>query len=71
MIRSAGWGLSLVSALPLAIVSFVCFSFVDNTDVVHTAKEGNDFEETVLQDMQSVINTWEGGLQATGGAIVQ
>ena len=51
-------------------MSFVCFAFVDDTDVVHTAKDVDTTGETVAQEMQQAIDHWEGGLKATGGALV-
>jgi hypothetical protein len=43
---------------------------VDDTDVVHTAQDVNTTEITIMKEMQNVIDHWEEGLRATGGAIV-
>ena len=43
---------------------------MDNTDIEHSAKNVNTKGEGVLSDIQNVIDAWEGGLRATGGAIV-
>jgi hypothetical protein len=34
MMRSAGYGATFLSALTGAVISFVCYAFVDNTDLV-------------------------------------
>ena len=51
-------------------MQFVCFAFVDDADVVHTAKDVDTTGDIVLQEMQQAIDHWEGGLKATGGALV-
>lgn len=68
--RQAGWGLFILGALKAKIVSFVCFTFADNTNIVHTAKNVNTKGKHVLSEMKNVIDTWEGGLKPTGGAII-
>jgi hypothetical protein len=36
MVHATGYGAIFVSTLSCAVVSFVCYSFVDDTDLVHT-----------------------------------
>ena len=45
-------------------VTFVCYAFVDDTNLVHTFRT-----EEHQQEMQTIIDHWEGGLCATGGAL--
>jgi hypothetical protein len=52
------------------LISFVCYAFVDDTDLVHTAKDDLTRGPKVLEEMQQAIDHWEGGLKATGGALV-
>ena len=59
-----------MTALTVQVVQFVCFAFVDDTDVVHTAKDVDTPGDIVLQEMQQALDHWEGGLKATGGALV-
>jgi hypothetical protein len=67
----SGWAvistplINLVSTAGFA--QFVCFAFVDDADVVHTAKDVNTSGDSVRQEMQQAIDHWEGGLKATGG----
>ena len=56
--------------MTVEVVQFVCFAFVDDADVVHTAKDVDTTGDIVLQEMQQAIDHWEGGLKATGGALV-
>jgi hypothetical protein len=51
-------------------VSFVCYAFVDDTDLVHIAKDVDTRGPTIIAEMQSALDHWEGGLKATGGALV-
>ena len=60
----------MLTAISVASISFVCYAFVDDTDVVHTAPDVNTPGLEVLSDMQHVVDHWEGGLRATGGALV-
>ena len=68
--RTAGFGFSLFTAITVSAVSFVCYAFVDDTDLVHTAKDVDTRGPTIIAEMQSALDHWEGGLKATGGALV-
>jgi hypothetical protein len=70
MMRSAGHGLHILSAISGLLISFVCYAFVDDTDVIHAAVSPLSTGEDVLEDMQPVVDRWEGGIRATGGAPV-
>jgi hypothetical protein len=63
-------GLHIVSAISGILISFVCYAFVDDTDVIHAAASPLSTGEDVLDDMQQVVNRWEGGIRATGGVLV-
>ena len=69
MMRTAGYGLEMLTCLSKKIISFVCYAFVDDTDIVHTGKSVDTPGEEILQDMQGFVEHWEGGLRATGGAL--
>ena len=70
MMRVLGYGATFLSAMSVVLIALVCYAFVDDTDVVHTAQDVNTSGKTIMKEMQSVIDHWEGGLRATGGAIV-
>ena len=58
------------SAFTKDLIEFVCYAFVDDTDVVHTQKEERMTTEEVAKEFQDVITEWEESLRATGGALV-
>ena len=66
MMRHAGFGLNVLSAISSSLLSFVCYAFVDDTDIIHSTQ--NDYP-TLLNQMQNAVVHWEGGLRATGGAL--
>jgi hypothetical protein len=70
MMKTAGFGFSILTALTLVSVAFICYAFVDDTDVVHVGQDVNVTGEEILVQMQEVVDHWEGGLKATGGALV-
>ena len=71
MLRAEGFGAFFKAAISHDKLSFVGYAFVDDTDLVTTSKhdEESDYNE-VAEMMQNALNGWEGGIRATGGAIV-
>jgi hypothetical protein len=65
-----GHGFNLLSAMAGTLVSFVCYAFVDDTDVIHSAESIDTPGEVAIQEMQGVLDRWGGLLRATGGALV-
>ena len=68
--RQKGYGLSILSALSLSALVLAGFTFVDDTDIIHSANDPNTSPSEVLYQAQDALDTWEGILRATGGAIV-
>jgi low affinity Fe/Cu permease len=62
MMKVAGYGFQILMAMTVVCVSFVCYAFVDNTDLVHT-RDIHTTGEEILTEMQSVVGHWEGGLR--------
>ena len=63
----------MTSDIAGVLVSFVCYAFVDDTDVlIHSAPFTTTPGETVISKMMQVIlkRCWGGVLRATGGALV-
>jgi hypothetical protein len=69
MARAAGYRATFVSAMTCAAVSFVCYAFVDDTDLVHT-QSGDHCGSELIPELQGAIDHWEGGLRVSGGALV-
>jgi hypothetical protein len=70
MMRAEGFGFSDWMAISKRVVEFVCYSFIDDTDLVHTSPNPDARGRDVLLEMQNVLDHWEGGIRATGGALV-
>ena len=64
------FGAHFISPLSKEKICFVGCSFVDDTDLVYTSFDSTDTLDDITPLMQNAINTWEGGLKATGGALV-
>lgn len=70
MMRGAGHGITFQAPLSSEQESLVGFTFVDDTDIL----SGNLTDvaltiQDIYASVQHAIDTWEGGLKATGGAI--
>jgi hypothetical protein len=74
MLKATGFGFKVINAMSKERFSFVCYAFVHDTDLVHASEYESDKHESsvdqLIDEMQSVVDTWEGGLQASGGALV-
>ena len=62
MLHTAGYGLSLLSALSITLISFVGLAFADDTDVIHCSRHVDTPGEELVAEMQPVLDLWEGGL---------
>jgi hypothetical protein len=49
--------------------TFTGYAFIDDTDLI-IAKVSSYSYQYVMIELQIAVDTWEGGLKATGGAIV-
>ena len=65
MLRAEGYGFRFMSAISGESGFFVCYTFVDDTDLVHSTP----ISAQLIPEMQHMLDHWEGGLRATGGAI--
>lgn len=68
MLRSQGYGLPAVSAMTLEELYFVCYTFVDDTNLIHSPIQATTTSDLV-GGMQKALDLWNGGLQATGGQL--
>jgi hypothetical protein len=67
MIYTAGFGMTVLSAISRTLVIVACFTFVDNTDVIHSRR--NASSEEIGKEMQLLMDMCEGSIHATGGAL--
>jgi hypothetical protein len=68
MLRNKGLGAKFRSAISGDSRTLVGYAFVDDTDLVTSEPQGS--KDEIITKMQDSLDTWEGGLRATGGAIV-
>lgn len=69
MLKTQGYGFRSCTPLTGEPYTFACFTFVDDTDTIHMSSDPCATTAALLQEMQSVLDHWEGGLRATGGAL--
>ena len=70
MMRTRGHGVKYRSPISLEKDDFVGFTFADDTDLVAGDLKLATLDiEDAFVEMQEMIDCWEGGLKATGGAI--
>jgi uncharacterized Zn-binding protein involved in type VI secretion len=51
-------------------IRFVGYAFVDDTYICQTGQDESATGEEVAAQIQGAMDAWEGGMRATGGAIV-
>jgi hypothetical protein len=64
LMRTAGYGFHHWMALSKEVLNIVCFAFVDDADLPHTSQH-EATGETILEEMQEVLDMWDGGIRAT------
>jgi hypothetical protein len=50
-------------------IHFVGYAFVDDKDLIQTSRDSNKTGDEMWEQVQEGINTWEGIISATGGAL--
>ena len=69
MLRKAGFGLQVVTPITGEQCSLACFIYVDDADSIHAPAANNITANMIAADTQKMLDTWAGGLFATGGKI--
>jgi hypothetical protein len=64
------FGVSIQNSISSHQTRFACYSFVDDTDLPQTTIDVNTSGLDTLPTIQKGVDMWEGGLRATGGALV-
>ena len=71
MMQSAGHGGFFQAPISKEKFHFVGYAYVDDTDLVEfNNQDPNILIDEVMENIQSDIDRWEGGLKASGGALV-
>ena len=68
MIREAGYGAKLHSAIGDTFINMAGFAFVDDADTIQAGDKG-ETTESLLIKAQAQLDLWESGIRATGGGI--
>ena len=70
MLREAGFGVKIRSSLSQTPTHFAAYVFVDASDQCETALHSDISTQDLMAQMQASLDMWEGGLRASGGALV-
>jgi hypothetical protein len=68
MMKDEGFGFMHKTSIEGKQLHFVGYSFVDDTDIIQSGQPEEPFKVLATR-MHSAMDTWEGGLRATGGAL--
>ena len=68
ILREDGFGTFFRSAISQKTIRLVGYAFVDDTDLIQTARTNESFHEVHVH-MQQALDLWEGLIKSTGGAI--
>ena len=71
VMKQAGFGFSTWSAISREAVNFVCYSFVDDANVLHSGPDNFTTGEDLAAQMPEILRLWEDTLKATGGDIAR
>ena len=69
ILKSRGYGTTLVTALSRQVKSLVGFTFVNNTDNFQEAPSPWSSAKTVVESTRKGLSLWSGTLAATGGGL--
>ena len=69
IMQDEGFGLNALSCLSQLALVIAGFAFVDDTEIINATPSVNTTCEELLQQQQRVVDTWEGTLRTTGGAL--
>jgi hypothetical protein len=69
MLRRQGFGFKSSNLLSEEQYHFTCYTYVDDTDLIHNGDHSTTPTQ-VFDEMQRMLDHWEGGLRGTGGALV-
>ena len=69
IMRAKGYGTFFKASISGSEIRLVGYAFVDDTDLMQTARNWDENIESVIKEMQNALNLWEGLIKATGGAL--
>jgi hypothetical protein len=69
-LRAEGYGAFFKAVISGQEIHFVGYGFVDDVDLIVTAKSSTESFHSVIEQMQGSLDTWSGGIRVTGGGLV-
>jgi hypothetical protein len=69
MLKARGFGFKVTNVMTHKRFSFVCYAFMDDTGLVHALTRDSGISK-IVEEMEDIIDTWEGDLRASGRALV-
>jgi hypothetical protein len=70
LLQAEGYGAFFKAVISVQEIHFVGYSFVDDVDLIVTAKSPIESFLSVTEKMQGSLDTWSGGIRVTGGGLV-
>ena len=71
MVKNNGGGAIFRTAIALTVLKYIGFSFVDDSDIIETDENVSTTGEEILPAIQTSLDTHNGGLHSSGGALKQ
>jgi hypothetical protein len=68
MMKDEGFGCMYKKSIEGKQLHFMGYSFVDDTDIIQSGQPEEPFQVLAMR-IQASMDTWEGGLRSTGGAL--
>ena len=69
VLNQLGFGVNIISAISLTVISFSAILFVDDTDLFVSGKSHKETIQSVCRRTQNLVNTWTEALWNSGGAL--
>lgn len=69
MLKALGFGFECLTAISGILINAEVFAFVDDADVIESAKTVWNSGEDLLDSAQKALDTWARGVKASGGAV--
>ncbi len=69
MLHQTGSPTQITSSILLSSIATVCFIYINNCDLFVLSPPSNLSPQGVLETLQCNLGIWQGGVEATGGAL--
>jgi hypothetical protein len=69
MMKDEGFGFMYKTSIKGKELHFMGYGFIDETDIIQSGQPGGGAFQVLATHMKAAMDTWKGGLRATGGAL--